>query len=226
MTESDRDKEKAAEAAAADIRREEEDGADEAAEALDAASEAGETIADQVRRLEAEKADLTDRLLRLAADMDNLRRRSERDVSDARRYAVTRFAADMLAVSDNLARTLDAVPEEAREAGDPAFKAILEGVEITRREMERVLKAHGVTRIAAAGEPFDPHNHQAMFEVEDPSVPAGTVVQVVQDGYSIGDRVLRAALVGVAKGGPAKAAELNKNEAAAKAAEEIRATDA
>lgn len=220
MTDSERDKDKAAEAAAADIKRE--DGADEAAEALDAAAEAGEPIEDQVRRLEAEKADLTDRLLRLAADMDNLRRRSEREVSDARRYAVTRFAADMLAVSDNLARTLDAVPQEARESGDTAFKAILEGVEITGREMERVLKAHGVTRIAAAGEPFDPHNHQAMFEVEDASVPAGTVVQVVQDGYSIGDRVLRAAMVGVAKGGPEKP----KNESAAKAAEEIRATDA
>jgi molecular chaperone GrpE len=224
MTVNEGDKAKTAEPAA---EPKPDDGTAEISAAVDAdVAAGGESLEEQVRRLEAEKSDLTDRLLRVAADMDNLRRRSEREASDARRYAVTRFAADMLAVSDNLSRTLAAIPQEAREAGDPAFKAILDGVEITGREMERVLKAHGVTRIAAAGEPFDPHNHQAMFEIEDTSVPAGTVVQVVQDGYSIGDRVLRAALVGIAKGGPAKAADLNKNEAAAKAAEEIRAADA
>ena len=224
MTESERDKPKPAEPAAEPGR---DDGTEEVSAAVDAAVSAnGESLEEQVRRLETEKSDLTDRLLRVAADMDNLRRRSEREATDARRYAVTRFAADMLAVSDNLSRTLAAIPKDAREAGDPAFKAILDGVEITGREMERVLKTHGVTRIAAAGEPFDPHNHQAMFEIEDASVPPGTVIQVVQDGYSIGDRVLRAALVGVAKGGPAKAVDRAKDEAAAKAAEEIRATDA
>lgn len=167
-----------------------------------------DTSADQavdadLARLEAEKADLTERLVRLAADMDNLRKRSERDVSDARRYAVQRFAGDMLQVRDNLQRALEAVPEEAGSEG--ALGALVEGVEMTAREMDRQLEKHGVTRVGTPGERFDPNRHQAMFEVEDASVPAGTIVQVVQDGYMIGDRVLRAALVGVAKGGPRQA---------------------
>ena len=156
----------------------------------------------EIARLEAEKADLTDRLLRLAADMDNLRRRTERDVTDARKYALTKFAGDMLAVGDNLKRALDAVPAERRQSGDEAFSALIEGVEMTAREMERLLERNGITRIAAKGERFDPNRHQAMFELPDPSVPAGTVVEVVQDGYQIADRVLRAALVGVSKDGP------------------------
>jgi molecular chaperone GrpE len=156
----------------------------------------------EIARLEAEKADLTDRLLRLAADMDNLRRRTERDVTDTRKYALTKFAGDMLAVGDNLKRALDAVPAERRQSGDEAFSALLDGVEMTAREMERLLERNGITRIAAKGERFDPNRHQAMFEVPDPSVPAGTVVEVVQDGYQIADRVLRAALVGVSKDGP------------------------
>lgn len=154
-----------------------------------------------VARLEAEKADLTDRLVRLAADMDNLRKRSEREIADARRYAVSRFAADMLTVGDNLRRALEAVPAEAR-TGDSAVAALVEGVEMTAREMERVLERHGVTPIAAEGERFDPHRHQAVYEVPDESVPAGTVVQVAQPGYMIGERVLRAAMVGVSRGGP------------------------
>jgi molecular chaperone GrpE len=157
----------------------------------------------EVERLESEKADLTDRLLRLAAEMDNLRRRGERDMADARKYAITRFAADMLVVGDNLRRTLDAVPIERRGAMDGELKSLLEGVEMTQREMERLFEKHGITRIAAKGERFDPHRHQAMFEVPDPSAPAGTVVEVVQEGYAIGDRVLRAALVGVSRDAPA-----------------------
>ncbi len=156
----------------------------------------------EIARLEAEKADLADRLLRLAADMDNLRRRTERDVTDARKYAVSRFAGDMLVVGDNLKRALDAVPAERRQSGDEAFAALVEGVEMTAREMERLLEKNGITRIAAKGERFDPNRHQAMFEVPDPSVPAGTVVEVVQDGFQIGDRVLRASLVAVSKDGP------------------------
>lgn len=155
----------------------------------------------EVARLEAEKADLTDRLLRLAADMDNLRRRTERELADARKYAVQKFAGDMLVVGDNLKRALEAIPPERRQPGDEAFGALVEGVEVTRREMDRLLERNGITRIAAEGERFDPNRHQAMFEVPDASVPAGTIVQVVQDGYQIGDRVLRAALVGVASGG-------------------------
>jgi molecular chaperone GrpE len=159
----------------------------------------------EIERLEAEKADLTDRLVRLAADMDNLRKRSERDIQDARKYAVSKFAGDMLVVGDNLRRALEAVPAEKKNE-DEALKALVEGVEVTGREMDRLLEKHGITRIAAVGERFDPHRHQAMFEVPDPSVPAGTVVQVMQEGYQIGDRILRAALVGVSKDGPASEA--------------------
>ena len=161
-----------------------------------------ESDADMIARLEAEKGDLTDRLLRVVAEMDNLRKRTEREVTDARKFSVARFAGDMLSVSDNLKRALDAVPPEARETHDEALDALLAGVEMTGREMERMLEKNGVTRIAALGEPFDPHCHQAMFEVPDESVPNRTVVEVVQDGYRIGERILRAAMVGIAKGGP------------------------
>jgi molecular chaperone GrpE len=168
-----------------------------------ACEEAIEQLAEtsvEVERLEAEKANLTDRLLRLAAEMDNLRRRTERDITDARKYSVARFAGDMLVVGDNLKRALDAVPAERRES-DEAIKALIEGVEVTRREMDRLLEKNGITRIAALGERFDPHLHQAVFEVPSDDVPARIVVEVMQDGYQIGDRVLRAAMVGVSKNG-------------------------
>lgn len=171
----------------------------------------------EIARLEAEKADLTDRLLRLAADMDNLRRRTERDMADARRYSVTKFAGDMLTVGDNLRRALEAVPAEAKEKDAAGLAALLEGVEMTARELDRVLERHGIKRISAEGERFDPNRHQAVFEVPDESVPPGTVVQVMQAGYMIGDRVLRAAMVGVSKGGPAAvaAAEADQSSSAA-----------
>jgi len=153
-------------------------------------------------RLMKENEELKDRALRLAAEMENLRRRTARDVVDARTYAVTNFARDMLTVSDNLRRALDAVPAEAKEAGDAGFKALFEGVDITERAMLSALERHGVKKLEPQGEKFDPNFHQAMFEVPNPDVPNGTVVQVVQSGYSIGDRVLRPAMVGVAKGGP------------------------
>ncbi len=161
----------------------------------------------EIERLEAEKADLTERLIRLAADTDNLRKRTERELTDARKYAVTKFAGDMLVVGDNLRRALKAVPAERLESGDDVLKALSEGVQVTEREMERLLERNGITRIAATGERFDPHRHQAMFEIPDPAKPAGTVVEVVQEGYQIGDRVLRAALVGISKGGPAPEAK-------------------
>ena len=156
----------------------------------------------EIERLESEKADLTDRLIRLAAEMDNLRKRSERETKDAQKYAVTKFAGDMLVVGDSLKRALESVPADRRESGDEVVKSFSEGVEMTAREMDRLLERNGIKRIAAMGERFDPHRHQAMFEVPDESVPAGTVVHVAQEGYQIGDRVLRAALVGVSKGGP------------------------
>jgi molecular chaperone GrpE len=158
--------------------------------------------AGEMARLESEKADLTDRLVRLAAEMDNLRKRTERDVADAHKYAVTKFAGDMLVVADNLRRALAAVPPEKREGASDELKALIDGVEVTEREMDRLLERNGIKRIAAKGEKFDPHRHQAMFEVPNADTPPGTVAEVVQEGYQINDRVLRAALVGVSKGGP------------------------
>jgi len=158
-------------------------------------------------RLLKENEELKDRALRVAAEMENLRRRTARDVHDARTYAVANFARDMLSVSDNLRRALDAIPTEAKSSGDAGFTALIEGVDLTERAMLSALERHGVKKLAPEGEKFDPNFHQAMFEVPNPDVPANTVVQVVQPGYSIGERVLRPAMVGVAKGGPKFATE-------------------
>ncbi len=157
-------------------------------------------------KLLKENEELKDRALRAAADMENLRRRTVRDVHDARTYAIAAFARDMLSVTDDFGRALAAVPAEARAAGDAGFKALIEGVEITERAMLAALERHGVKKLAPEGEKFDPNFHQAMFEVPNPEVPAGTVVQVVQPGYSIGERVLRPAMVGLSRGGQAKPA--------------------
>lgn len=167
-----------------------------------AATEADVAEFDPIAELQAENADLRDRFVRLAADMDNLRRRTERELKDAKVYGVTAFARDMLGVSDNLRRALDAVPAEMRAAADAGLTTLLEGVEMTERSMLSTLERHGVKKIEPEGEKFDPNFHQAMFEVPNPAVPNNTVVQVVQAGYTIGDRVLRPAMVGVAKGGP------------------------
>lgn len=161
---------------------------------------------DALALLEAERTDLREKLLRTLADMENLRRRTEREVADARSYAVTNFARDTLNVADNVRRALDSVPPDAREGADGPFKALLEGIELTERDLLKTLDRHGVRRLDPDGQRFDPHLHQAMFEVANPEVPNGTVVQVVQAGFVIGDRVLRPALVGVAKGGPKAAA--------------------
>ena len=160
-----------------------------------------------VVRLVKENEELKDRALRLAAEMENLRRRAARDAQDAKAYSIANFARDMLQVADNLDRALEAVPAEAKESGDAGFKALVEGVELTGRSMLASLERHGVKKLDPKGERFDPNFHQAMFEVPDPSVPSGTVVQVVQTGYSIGERVLRPAMVGVAKGGPKAGAD-------------------
>jgi molecular chaperone GrpE len=157
-------------------------------------------------RLLKENEELKDRALRAAADMENLRRRTARELQDARAYSAANFARDMLSVSDNLRRALDAIPAEAKTAGDAGFTALIEGVEMTERAMLAALERHGVRKLQPEGEKFDPNFHQAMFEVNNPDVPANTVVQVVQPGYSIGERVLRPAMVGVAKGGPKHAA--------------------
>ncbi len=153
--------------------------------------------------LAAENADLKDRLLRLAAEMDNLRKRMEREIADTRAYAITKFARDMLTATDSLSRAMLVLPAETRDSADGPMKSLIEGIELTEREMQRLLAVHGVKPIEAEGQKFDPHKHQAMFEVPDPTRPEGTVVQVVQAGYAIGDRVLRPAMVGIAKGGAA-----------------------
>ena len=154
----------------------------------------------------AERDELKDRILRTLAEMENLRRRTEREVADARTYAVTNFARDMLNVADNVRRALESVPAEAKVATDGALKGLIDGIELTERDLAKTLERHGVKAVEPKGQRFDPNRHQAMFEVPDTEVPSGTVVQVVQSGYVIGDRVLRPALVGVAKGGPKAAA--------------------
>jgi len=148
---------------------------------------------------DAEIADLKDKVLRTMAEMENLRRRTEREREDAVKYAAGKFAKDILSVADNLRRALDAVAASA----DPAVRNLASGVEATERELLSVFERHGIKRIEALGARFDPNLHQAMFEIPDPSQPAGTVVQVAMPGYLIGDRLLRPAMVGVASGGPA-----------------------
>lgn len=165
-----------------------------------------------VEALKAENAELKERTLRTLAEMENLRRRTERELKDAKQYSVAAFARDMLSVSDNLRRALEVIPTEAREGADEGLKSLVQGVEMTEREMLNQLEKHGVKKLDPSGQKFDPNFHQAMFEVPDPSVPANTVVQVVQSGYIIGERVLRPALVGVSKGGPKEAKPSNGGE--------------
>ncbi|HWJ99496.1 MAG TPA: nucleotide exchange factor GrpE [Xanthobacteraceae bacterium] len=169
-----------------------------------------ENEANPVAVLEGQVAELRDRFLRAVAEGDNIRKRAEKDVADARAYGITAFARDVLTVADNLARTIEHVSAEARASADPSLKALLEGVEITERDLQMILQKNGVKPINPMGEKFDPHFHQAMFEVPDSGRPHGTVVQVVQAGYAIGDRVLRPAMVGVAKGGAKAAREASE----------------
>lgn len=173
-----------------------------AAEGAPASAPEAAHTADAIAALEAEKLDLKDKLLRTLADMENLRRRTEREVADARTYAVTNFARDMLNAADNIRRALESVPAEARASAEGSLKALVDGIELTERDLLKTLERHGVKRVEPQGQRFDPNLHQAMFEVPNPDVTSGTVVQVVQSGYVIGERVLRPALVGVAKGGP------------------------
>jgi molecular chaperone GrpE len=158
-----------------------------------------------VEELAKEAAESRDKMLRTLADMENLRKRTTREVADARSYGIQNFARDVLDIADNLQRALDAVPPDTRATADPGLKALIEGVELTERSLLNTLEKNGVKKFDPSGEKFDPNFQQAMYEVPDSSVPAGTVVQVVQAGYTIGERMLRPALVAVSKGG-AKAA--------------------
>jgi molecular chaperone GrpE len=159
------------------------------------------SAADDPAALAALIEDLRDKYLRAVAEADNIRKRAEREVAEARAYGIANFARDTIGVADNLARALDAIAPDARTNADDVLRALLDGVELTRRDMQNTLHKHGVRELDPKGEKFDPNFHQAMYEVPDSGAAAGTVVQVMQTGYAIGDRVLRPALVAVAKGG-------------------------
>jgi len=157
---------------------------------------------DPVAVARREAAEYKDKVLRTLAEMENLRRRTEREVADARIYGIASFARDVLAVADNMHRALEAISPELREAADPKVKGLIEGVELTERELLKSLEKNGVKKFSPQGEKFDPNLHQAMYEMQDPNLPPGSVGQVIQAGYMIGERVLRPALVGVVKAPP------------------------
>nr|WP_295834631.1 nucleotide exchange factor GrpE [uncultured Azospirillum sp.] len=157
---------------------------------------------DRVAKLEAEVASLKDQLLRAMAETENTRRRAQRDREDASKFAVSSFAKELVSVADNLRRALDAVPAEGREQ-DEMLKGLAVGVEATERQLFAAFDRAGIKKLDPTGEPFDPNFHQVMFEIENTGKAAGTVVQVLQPGYTIHGRLLREAMVGVAKGGDA-----------------------
>ena len=168
----------------------------------EAAAEALQAAATQIETLTQEVATLKDRLLREMAEMENLRRRAAKERVDASKFAITGFAREMISVGDNLDRALQALPVDIRENAADEIKNLFTGVEMTNQEMLNIFERNGIKQISPVGEKFDPNFHQAMFEVPNPDIANGTVTEVVQVGYAIGDRVLRPALVGVAKGGP------------------------
>lgn len=174
-----------------------------------------ETTPEQlIEALMGENADLKDKILRTMAEMENLRRRTEREKTDASKYAISSLAKDLLGIGDNLKRALDSVPPEMRDAQKDEAKNLIEGVELTEREFQNVLARHHINKIDAKEQKFNPNFHQAMFEVPNADIPSGTVLEVVQDGYIIGERVLRPAMVGVSKGGPKSAPNVETMEAA------------
>jgi molecular chaperone GrpE len=189
---------------------------DETAQPAYDESTATEQPRDELAAAMRESAELKDKVLRTLAEMENLRRRTEREVGDARTYGIASFARDVLGIADNMQRALDAARQELSGSTDPGVNTLLEGVELTERELLKALERNGVKRFDPQGEKFDPNLHQAMYEVPDPSVPSGMVMQVIQPGYMIGERILRPALVAVSKGGakPAPGGESQPNPAA------------
>lgn len=161
------------------------------------------TIDEQAAKLAAAQAQIeaaNDKVLRAFADLDNMRKRTEKEKEETARYAITKFARDVVGVADNFERAVASVPADAK-VDNPALVNLADGVTLTEREFLKVLERHGVTRLSPQGEPFNPHHHQAVMETNDPSVPAGTVLQVFQPGYLIEDRILRPAMVVVSTGG-------------------------
>jgi molecular chaperone GrpE len=187
------------------------DTAPDTSEPAPAGVDRAEAAPDPAQALAREAAELKDRLLRTLAEMENLRRRTEREVAESRAYGVASFARDVLAVADNMDRALQTLRAELRD--NAGVKALLDGVELTERELLKVLEKHGVRKFdPQPGEKFDPNLHQAMYEVPDPALPNGTVAQLIQSGYMIGDRMLRPALVAVAKSPPKAASEPTAND--------------
>ena len=152
---------------------------------------------DEIARLRDELAAAKQDVLYAKAETQNVRRRAEKDAQDARAYAATGFARDVLSVADNLARAIEVIPEDLRE--DRKFKGLVAGIEATQRELDKVFTQHGISRIAAVGLPLDPNQHQAMLEIPTAEAEPGTIVQEMQSGYMIRDRLLRPAMVGVAR---------------------------
>ena len=176
------------------------------------AEQASKAILQAVADLKAENADLRDKHLRIVAEMENFRRRAERDKAEGVKYAASEFGRDMISIADNLRRAIEAVSKDVVEQ-NPAVKTLLEGVEATERELFKTFERHGITRFDPLGEKFDPHNHEAVVKVDVPNVPADVIVQVLQAGYKIADRILRPATVILAKGGtPGKAADRGYSE--------------
>ena len=169
-----------------------------------------ESLEQALEAARAEAAQLKDQLLRAMAETENTRRRAQRDKDDAQKYGITSFAREVLSVADNLRRALEAIPADTLQS-DEALKTLYDGIAATERQLETALGKQQIQRIWPEGERFDSNFHQAMFEVPDTGKPAGTVVQVLQAGYKIHDRLLRPALVGVAKGAPAAANDAAPN---------------
>jgi len=169
-------------------------------------------VARLIEQLQAEKAELHDKYLRAEAETQNVRRRGQQEIERERKYGIERFARDVLSVADNLGRALSALPANL-DSVDPALRNVITGVQATERELQSVLERHCVTRIESLGKPFNADFHQAMMELQDPSVPAGTVVQELIPGYLLAGRLLRAAMVAVSKGGPPRTLEASNENA-------------
>lgn len=171
---------------------------------------------------EEQIAELKEKLLRALAETENVRRRSQREIADTRKYAAVEFARDIVSVSDNLKRALDSVGQTPGDE-NPVLKRLVEGVDLTERELAHALDKHGVKSVDPLGEKLDPNLHQAMMQVDDGEAEAGTIVQVMQIGYTIHDRLLRAAMVGVAKG--PRAAETSSSDPASATDDQTAADD-
>ncbi len=182
----------------------------DAAPATEAEAPAAEAPAAESRiaELESEVAGLKDQLLRALAETENVRRRAQREREDTAKFAISSFAKDLLAVGDNLRRAVDAVPANARES-DELLNTLMIGVEATERQLAAAFDRAGIKKMEPLGEPFDPNFHQVMFEIENTGKPGGTIVQVLQDGYTLHGRLLREAMVGVAKRGADEAQRVN-----------------